>query len=95
MDYNKIIIALAIVLVVLAVGGSVLLIQSNSQQKSMWKPTLWILWIFLTLAAAGPAFNKLPVPTSTALPNTVIIFDLGPSMQGQTLTTAKIKLHDI
>lgn len=56
---------------------------------------LVVLWFALVVAAAGPAFQKRPVPVSVSLPNTVIIFDLGPSMQGQTLVAAKIKLHDL
>ena len=56
---------------------------------------LVVLWTAFVVAAAGPAFQKRPVPVSASLPNTVIIFDLGPSMQGQTLASAKIKLHDL
>ena len=56
---------------------------------------LIFLWSLLVCAAAGPAFQKIPVPVSQDLPNTVIIFDLGPAMRESTLTSAKIKLHDL
>ena len=62
---------------------------------SLWHRGLMILWFLFVVAAAGPAITKLPIPVSHSLPNTVIIFDLGPTMQGSTLTTAKIKLHDL
>ena len=52
-----------------------LLVQTSSRHKKVWQPFLWVLWSFLVIAASGPAFEKLPVPTSNALPNTVVLFD--------------------
>lgn len=62
---------------------------------SLWHWGVVALWSLFVIAAAGPAVTKLPVPVSHSLPNTVIIFDLGPAMQGSTLTNAKIKMHDL
>ena len=61
----------------------------------LWRKSLILLWSLFVIAAAGPAFDKLPVPVGTSLPNTVLIFDLGPAMQGATLANAKIKLNDL
>ena len=72
-----------------------LLIASQKQHHSFFgKKYLTFLWCALVIAAAGPAFEKLPVPVSHDLPNTVFIMDLGPAMQGSTLASAKIKMHD-
>lgn len=73
----------------LLVGGK------KGLSQSLWRWGLIALWSCFVIAAAGPAFQKLPVPVSHSLPNTVIVFDLGPAMQGSPLTTAKIKLHDL
>ncbi len=62
---------------------------------SLWRKGLIALWMLLVIAAAGPSFQKLPVPVNHSLPNTVIIFDLSPSMQGAALANARIKLHDL
>ena len=73
-----------------------LLIGGKGEKRTpLWRWSLIALWSFFVIASAGPAFQKLPVPVSHSLPNTVIIFDLGPSMQGSTLAMAKIKLHDL
>lgn len=61
----------------------------------LWRKSLILLWSLFVIASAGPAFDKLPVPVGTSLPNTVLIFDLGPAMQGATLANAKIKLNDL
>ena len=73
----------------LLVGGA------KGKLASLWRWGLVALWSCFVIAAAGPAFQKLPVPVSKSLPNTVIIFDLGPAMQSSTLASAKIKLHDL
>ena len=73
----------------LLVGGK------KGRTTSLWRWGLIALWSLFVIAAAGPAITKLPVPVSHSLPNTVIIFDLGPAMQGSTLASAKIKMHDL
>ncbi len=73
----------------LLVGGQ------KGDTTSLWRWSLVALWSLFVIAAAGPAITKLPVPVSHSLPNTVIIFDLGPAMQGSTLASAKIKMHDL
>jgi len=73
----------------LLVGGE------KAHTTSLWRWGLIALWSLFVIAAAGPALTKLPVPVSHSLPNTVIIVDLGPAMQGATLASAKIKMHDL
>ena len=73
----------------LLIGGS------KGEKISLWHWGFVALWIGFVIAAAGPAIQKLPVPVSRSLPNTAIIFDLGPAMKGSTLSAAKIKLHDL
>lgn len=73
-----------------------LLVKSNQTKASHLNHWFMVLlWSLAVFAAAGPAFEKLPVPVSHDLPNTVIIFDLGPAMQNNTLTQAKLKMHDL
>ena len=64
-------------------------------RTSGWRLSLILLWSGFVVAASGLAFTKIPVPVSHTMPNTVIVFDLGPSMQGTTLAAAKLKLHDL
>ena len=72
-----------------------LLVSAKKQKGSrLGQKYLAALWCALVIAAAGPAIQKLPVPVSYDLPNTVFILDLGPAMQGSALASAKIKLHD-
>ena len=72
-----------------------LLVSAGKGARVRWgQKYLAILWCTLVIAAAGPAFQKLPVPVSYDLPNTVFVLDLGPAMQGITLASAKIKMHD-
>ena len=71
-----------------------LLVSAGKGTRVRWgQKYLAILWCALVIAAAGPAFQKLPVPVSYDLPNTVFVLDLGPAMQGTTLASAKIKMH--
>ena len=74
---------------------SLLITENQSKKLGVWRLSLILLWVGFVLAATGIAFQKVPVPVVNTMPNTVIIFDLGPSMQGQTLAAAKIKLHDL
>ena len=52
------------------------------------------LWFLLTVAGAGPAFEKIAVPARISAPADVIVMDLSPAM-GSHLTKAKLKLHDL
>ena len=54
-----------------------------------------VLWIALVIAAAGPAWYKLPVPSRTEQPGTVIILELTPAMTGEWLDQARRKIQDI
>ena len=72
-----------------------LLSAKTSKHLRVGRRALILLWMGFVLALAGPAFRQIPTPVSTSLPNTVIIFDLGPAMQGNMLTTGRLKLHDL
>lgn len=69
--------------------------DKKGKYTSLWRWGLIALWSCFVIAVSGPTFQKLPVPVSRSLPNTVLIFDLGPAMQGNALSVAKIKLHDL
>lgn len=72
-----------------------LLISPQRKGETQRRPRyLTALWCALVIAAAGPAFQKISVPVTYNMPNTVFILDLGPAMQGPALAAAKIKLHD-
>ena len=52
-------------------------------------------WTILSIAAAGPAFDKISVPATTQAPADVIVLDLSPAMTETNLTKAKLKLYDL
>lgn len=53
------------------------------------------LWAWLIVAAAGPAWDKMPVPTRLDQPATVIVLDLSPAMSGTERDTAVRKIQDL
>ncbi len=53
------------------------------------------MWVMLSLAVAGPAWQKKPVPLRTEMAGNVIILDLSPAMTSDKLQTARIKLYDM
>ena len=66
---------------------------SDTQNKRSW---LWLaVWIALCLAGAGPAYEKVSVPTKLSAPAHVIVMDMSPAMSGGMLETAKRKLYDL
>ena len=52
-------------------------------------------WTILSVAAAGPAFDKISVPATTQAPADVVVLDLSPAMTPENLTKAKLKLYDL
>ena len=52
-------------------------------------------WTLLSLAAAGPAFDKITVPATSQTPADIIVLDLSPAMTSDNLTKAKLKLYDL
>lgn len=52
-------------------------------------------WTLLSIAAAGPAFDKITVPATTQTPADIIVLDLSPAMTSENLTKAKLKLYDL
>jgi len=68
--------------------------------NSNWRAYLLALWVIVTLAAAGPSWDKQAAPTFENKSARVIVLDLSPSMLAQDLTPnrltlAKYKLIDI
>ena len=63
--------------------------EKKSKNRSFFKISL--LWIFLTIALTGPAFQKIPTQGSKPFEGTVLIADLN-SLNQNTLTQLKIKL---
>ena len=56
---------------------------------------LTLLWSLLSVAMAGPAFEKVSAPALLQAPSTVIVLDLSQSMSGNNLSVAKRKIHDL
>ncbi len=68
--------------------------------NSNWRAYLLALWVIVTLAAAGPSWDKQAAPTFENKSARVLVLDLSPSMLAQDLTPnrltlAKYKLIDI
>lgn len=73
---------------------------SGGRYSNSWRWILIFCWIMATVAAAGPTWKKVPVPTIRDQSAMVILLDLSRSMLAQDLapdrlTRAKIKLIDI
>ena len=66
--------------------------DKNGIKKSRLLLLLWFIW---TLALAGPAWYKLPVPARVNQPNTVIVMDLNPNMNADTLKKMHMRLYDL
>lgn len=72
-----------------------LTVHFKTQTRAIRTGPFIVLWLLLVLAGAGPAFDKITVPAHVTAPATVIVLDLSPAMNGQNLTTAKLKLYDL
>ncbi len=71
-------------------------VKGTSEQKTVVSRLgIGALWILLCVAASGPAWEKVPVPTQKDVPGTVIVMDLSPAMTGKYLQQARIKIADI
>ena len=66
--------------------------NATAKRRRFFKIALWSL---LSIALAGPAWDKVEVPTQTYQPGTVIVMELSPAMTGNNLERAKQKLYDI
>lgn len=65
----------------------------DAQNKRPW---LFVaVWTVLVLAGAGPAYEKISVPSKISAPAHVIVMDMSPVMTGETLEAAKRKLYDL
>ncbi len=65
----------------------------DAQNKRPW--LFAVVWTALVLAGAGPAYEKISVPTKISAPAHVIVMDMSPVMTGETLEAAKRKLYDL
>ena len=66
--------------------------SASAARRSLYQTLLWVL---LSVAAAGPAWYKIPMPARAQQPGTVIILDLGETMTGEWLAQAQRKIQDI
>ena len=66
--------------------------NATTKQRRFFKTLLWIL---LSIAMAGPSWDKVDVPAHTYQPGTVIVLELGPTMTGVNLQRAQQKIYDI
>ena len=53
---------------------------------------LWLLW---TVALAGPAWYKMPMPARISQPNTILMMDLNPEMSPEVLKKMQMRLYDV
>ena len=73
---------------------------SGGRQSNYWRYSLLLGWTLICFAAAGPTWQKQPVPALQNQNGMVIVFDLSSSMLAtdlspNRLTQAKYKLIDI
>lgn len=66
--------------------------NATIKQRRFFKTLLWIL---LSVALAGPAWDKTDVPAHTYQPGTIIVLELSPAMTGENLKRAQQKIYDI
>ena len=66
--------------------------NATAKRRRFFKIALWSL---LSIALAGPAWDKVEVPAETYQPGTVIVVELSPAMTGSNLERTKQKIHDI
>ncbi|MDY6407104.1 MAG: tetratricopeptide repeat protein [Pseudomonadota bacterium] len=66
--------------------------NATTKQRRLFKT---VLWIMLSVALAGPAWDKVEAPAHTHQPGTIIVLELGPTMTGENLTRAQQKIYDI
>lgn len=71
-----------------------LLVQYGTIQPKKFFWTAFIIWSLLSVAAAGPAFEKIQVPGITRIPGTVLVVDLN-SMNPEKLPQLKMKLFEL
>lgn len=72
-----------------------LTVTFGSQVKRQSIVFFTVMWCGLSLAAAGPAFEKVTAPALVQAPSTVIVMDLSRGMSGENLLRAKQKLYDL
>ena len=54
-----------------------------------------LLWGLMVLALAGPAWDKIPVPSAQIKPNSVIVLDLNKDLTNKQLKQIHLKLYDL
>jgi len=56
---------------------------------------LLLLWFIWTVALAGPAWYKMPMPARVSQPNTILMMDLNPEISAETLKKMQMRLYDV
>ena len=69
--------------------------QASDKTVAKKSRLILLLWLILTLALSGPAWYKLPTPARISQPNTVIVMDLNPEMNNDTLKKMQMRLYDL
>lgn len=72
-----------------------LIVRGNNKTTRHRRWAQMGLWTWLIVAAAGPAWDKMPVPTRLDQPATVVVLDLSPAMSGTERDTAIRKIQDL
>lgn len=72
-----------------------LLVSKTKLITRRWSWYEVTLWILLSIAAAGPAWDKTDVPTRIQQPGTVLVLELSPAMNEANLRQAQLKIYDI
>ncbi len=67
--------------------------EGRTGRRNAW--FIGVLWAALCVAAAGPAFEKIPVHSVVRAPDTVIVADLSPAVQGPVLAQLRVKLYEL
>ncbi len=72
-----------------------LMVQTGTQSARRLGVFIGSVWTALCIAAAGPAFDKIPVDSVVQNPDTVIVADLSPAVTGPVLAQLRVKLYEM
>ena len=68
-------------------------VSNKTAKKHNW--LFLLLWLLWTIALAGPAWYKMPMPARISQPNTILMIDLNPEMSADTLKKMQMRLYDV
>ncbi len=72
-----------------------LMVQTGAKSARRTGLFIGLVWTMLCVAAAGPAFEKIPVDTVVKRADTVIVADLSPAVSGSVLAQMRVKLYEL